>query len=171
MSAAPKFANPERIPYGGTQSAPLERPSVRTAPKRRPKVGRFLAGTAAWAVAMLLCFGLVQKNLAIRAANADIAHMKGEINRVEELNLGLEAKIGNAESVAEVERWAKAKGMNPPTGTVQTLQAKPEAVAVRSTPAPAAPAVAEEPQVQKSFWESLVSRVTGPKGQAASPTP
>lgn len=166
MSAAPKLVPQEPIYSGTIPAAPTARPVPRPAPRKRLKLGRFVATGSVWAVFMLLCFMLVQKNAVIRNENANMALMREEILQLEQRNLELEGRIANQVSVAEVEKWAQAHNMNPPSGVVQTLQGKPEAVAVRQAPAPAPTQVqaAQEPQ---SFWQALMARFGGTANQAA----
>lgn len=166
MSAAPKFAPQEQVYIGGPSAAPAARPVSRPAPKKKVNPVRFLAIGTTWAVFMILCFMLVQKNVAIRSANADISRMRESIAKAEQLSLELEGKIANQVSVAEVEKWARTHGMQPPSGVVHTLQGKEDAVAVRPAPAPtpSQPAAAAE---EKSFWQSLLGRFTGASHQMA----
>lgn len=167
MSAARKLVTYEQIQTGGTVDAPAARPANRPAPKKKAKLGGFVAMGSVWVVVMLLCFSLVQKTAAIRTETADMARMREEIAEIEQANMALEGQIANQSSVAEVEKWARARGMQPPTGLVETLTGKPEAVAVRQSTQPAP----EQPQVAKgsdsSFWSSLFARITGSPSQAA----
>lgn len=173
MSAAPKLAPREREAASvGTAVRPVRR-------KRFP-LGRVLVIASIWAAGMVLSLIQIDRAAEIRAARADILRIQSEIARLEQRNLELEARIANAVTVAEVERWALAHGMNPPTGIAGTLAGNPEAVAVRDRSPVAAVAAAETeagpadapeaPEAAPSLWETLVARLTGrePVAQAAA---
>lgn len=160
MSAAHKLVTNAQIHYGGTVAAPAPRSVVRPAPRRRVKLGPALTVGSAWLLFMFLCFALVQKTATFRKETADIAHMKAEIAQLELRSLELEGQIASQTSLAEVEKWARAHNMTPPTGIVQTLPGKQEAVAARRNPAPAPTQVAAQPE-PTSFWQALLARFTG----------
>lgn len=168
MSAAHKLVTHDQVIIGGTTAAPAARPAARPAPKPKLKLGSILAVGSVWAVFMVLCFSLIQKNAAIRTENGEMARMNAQIAQLEQQNLALEGKIANQVSVAEVDKWAKAHNMKPPTGVVQTLTGKPEAVAVRQSPAPQAAAVQADTESGPSWWEALVARVMGGSSSQAA---
>lgn len=155
MSAAHQLNLQEPIQ---NTSAPAVRPATRPAPKKG-KVGGILAVGSIWLAVMFLCFSLVQKTAAIRSETGEIASMREEIARLEQQKLALEGSIANQGSVAEVSKWAAARGMKQPTEVIQTLSGKPEAVAVRQSPAPQPAQVAQAGN--GSFWQSLFARFTG----------
>jgi len=169
MSAAPNLAPRER-------EAPAVRTTLRPARRKRFPLGRVLLIASFWAAAMILSLVQIEKAAAIRSARADLLRIQSEIARLEQRNMELEARIANAVTVAEVERWALAHGMNPPTGVAETLAGNPEAVAVRDRSpgeAVAAAGMADAGQAEDaepSLWESLVARITGrqPVAQAAA---
>lgn len=167
MSAAHKLFPHEHVHTSGFTAAPAVRPVSSPAPKKKGKLGGALAMGSIWMLVMFLCFSLVQKNASVRAETADMARMKEEIAKLEQQNLALEGQIANQVSLPEVEKWARSHGMQPPTGVVQTLTGKPEALATRQSPS----AQPSQPQAVKestpSFWESLLARFTGSASQAA----
>lgn len=164
MSAAPQLDRSSEA-----QINPIGSPSVRRAPRPAQRkaisLPTVLTIASIWAVCMFLAFSLVQKNAAIREANVNITRAQHEITQWEQYNLALEGQIANAASVAEVERWALAHGMQQPTGLVKTLPGREEAVAVR-TPDVELTAAAEVP-AEPSIWQAIVARFTGGGDQAA----
>lgn len=173
MSAAPRLAPRE-------SATPSVRNMVRPAPRKRLPLGKILLFVAVWAAVMFLALAQIEKAGAIRSARADLLRIESEIARLEQRNMELEARIANAVTVAEVERWALAHGMNPPTGVAEMLAGNPEAVAVRDRSfAPALAAAGAEAETadaaepageEPSLWESLIARLTGrqPVAQAAA---
>lgn len=166
MSAAHQLAPKEQIQIGGTTAAPVSRPSARPAPRKRSRVVALLAMGSIWMAVMVLSFTLVQKNAAIRATVGETTRMTEQIERLEQGNLELEGKIANAVSVTEVERWAKANNMKPPSGVVQTLQGKEQAVAVRDLRTQNQ-VKAEMVQENQSLWQALLARFSRSTDQAA----
>jgi len=123
---------------------------------------------AAWIALILVALSLVQTKAAIRQAEAATAAAERQISLLSEHNLALEAKIANASSVEEVERWALANGMQQPAGVAETLQGRDEAVAER-TPSVPDPAPAEATEAAPPFWQALLNRISsGVSALAAS---
>lgn len=155
QSAASAAPAPRQAPQQAPQQAP--RPVPRPA-RRRIHLPAVLGLVAAWLALMFLAFSVVQTRMTIRSVEAATAQARRQIAQLQEQNHALEAMIANAASVDEVERWALAHGMLPPTGVAETLEGREEAVAVRTPAAPEAPA----PQVTEeapTLWQALLERV------------
>ncbi len=160
MSAAPQLTRVPKVqPAAQPASAPRQAP--RPAPRpARPRISlpAVLGLVVAWLALMVIAFSVVQTKVATRSVEAATAQARRQIAQLQEQNHALEAMIANAASVDEVERWALAHGMLPPTGVAETLEGREEAVAVRTPAAPEAPA----PQVTEeapTLWQALLERV------------
>ncbi|WP_374712469.1 hypothetical protein [Symbiobacterium terraclitae] len=160
MSAAPQLT-PVQKPRTYTPAAPaapVAAPVPRPA-RRTVSIPAVLGLTAAWVALVVVALSLVQTKAAIRQAEAATAAAQRQISLLNEQNLALEAKIANAASVEEVERWALAHGMQQPESVAETLAGREEAVAVR-TPREPEPVEAQVTEAEPSFWQALLERVT-----------
>ncbi len=131
------------------------RPEPRAAAPRRKKRPRRLLVAAGLSWACLVAFSLVvvHRNTLVLREMSRITELQEQLAKVEAQNQELEAKITEAVSVAEVERWARDHGMVRPE-SVQTLVGDPSAVAPRPAVAESreAPGTAE---AKAGFWTSL----------------
>lgn len=160
MSAAPQLT-PVQKPRTNTPAAPAT-PAAAPVPRparRTVSIPGVLGLIAAWVALIVVALSLVQTKAAIRRAEAATVAAERQISLLAEQNRALEAKIANAASVEEVERWALAHGMQQPESVAETLQGRAEAVAARTAPEPELAPV-EATEAAPPFWQALLDRIS-----------
>lgn len=155
------MASAERFHYSrtvdGTSPPRLAEPEIRRAPQpvRRPAARRTNRGLVmvlclSWIVLMSFSLYLIHLNSLIHQESSAITRAREELSLLQKRNMELEARLVQAQSVQNIEKWAVSRGMRRPE-SVSTLKMDPNGL-VRVEPSVAPARVAEAPT---GFWGSL----------------
>lgn len=124
-----------------------QRSQRRTQVAKRSPRDLIMVGVAVWLVLMAAVMFLIYRNSLVLKERSLITDQKEQLVLLQQANQELEAKMVQAVSVGEVERWAKAHGMNRPQ-VVKSLKPDTAAVAV-------APAGQAESLPNANLWTAL----------------
>jgi hypothetical protein len=110
------------------------RPTPRPAPQRkRRSFGRLFGVGLAWLALMGSAFLLVERQTEIQREMQAMTELTAQEQSLDRQTREAAARLVNQSSVAEIEAWAKAHGMQRPVA-VKPLEADPKAVAARPEP-------------------------------------